>query len=939
MLACWRYRLPWWLLLGGLLAAPLGCTRTQYRLAANDEVRQIVREHSLDPRWGLPRFHIAANPRARYFDPTNPDHPPMPGDDPVSHRYMHWVDGMHGSFLWDVDGFREELVNPSWQWRLAEYVPLTPTGDVKLDLDAAMTLAQMHSPDYRQQIETLYLSALDVSTERFRFDTQFFGTVLPAFTHSGRLRTAAGEANRLAVNSNLQGVRRRFAAGGEAVVGLANSMVWQFAGPDTHANVSILNFSLVQPLLRGGGRAVALEQLTIVERAMVANLRAFERYRQGFYTRVAIGDQGTQGPQRRGGFFGGTGLTGFTGQGAGGFGGVGSATNFGRGGGNNLATTGGGSGSGFAGGGAGTLEGFVGLLQQLQQIRNSQDSLDAQLRTLDLLEANLDAGLIDLTQVDQFRQSIETDRALLLQQRISLENQLDSFKRQTMGLPPDLAVELDDSMIRQFQFIAPETTALQGRLAELTTELGNLPRAPEAEALRAALEQLGTLRADVGRTLDTVRGDLERMQGARDRRERGLSDEERQQLAGELEKLAETFAELESRYAAGEATLERLAADVDARPAAEAADALVGATTDLAGLLQEIALVQARARVEAITVEPVNLDPHVALEIARANRLDWMNNRADLVDTWRLIRFNANALLSTLDIHFEGDLSTVGDNPVKFRAPTGQLRASLEFDAPFTRLLERNNYCQVLIDYQRDRRQLIQYEDAVHQTMRVLLRQLEQLEINLEIQRRAVVIAARRVDQTREVLNQPPDVAAGQAQQLGPTAALNLLTALSDLRNSQNNFMSVWLNYYGTRMILVRELGLMELDDRGMWIDRPLDELLATCSREVVPLPPAVPDAWIDELDGERLPAGASPEPAPARPAGPERLPVPGAADEPRADDELSTGDELAESASRAAAQPTSTDPLALPAFPETATPEAPRLLAPPRLRLGADEE
>ena len=164
--------------------------------------------------------------------------------------------------------------------------------------------------------------------------------------------------------------------------------------------------------MRGAGRNIALEQLTIVERVLLGNLRAFERYRQGFYTRVAIGELGVSGPSRRGGFLGGTGLTGFTGTGSGGLGGVGAATGFGR---TGFGATGGGGGggAGFAGGGAGTVGGYLGLLQQLQQIRNTQDSLNLQLRTLALLEAYLDAGVIDLVQVDQFRQNIETERATL----------------------------------------------------------------------------------------------------------------------------------------------------------------------------------------------------------------------------------------------------------------------------------------------------------------------------------------------------------------------------------------------------------------------------------------------------------------------------------------------------------------------------------------------
>jgi hypothetical protein len=195
-------------------------------------------------------------------------------------------------------------------------------------------------------------------------------------------------------------------------------------------------------------------------------------------------------------------------------------------------------------------------------------------------------------------------------------------------------------------------------------------------------------------------------------------------------------------------------------------------------------------------------------------------------------------------------VSTVGKNPLDFRGPTGNLRAGLSFDAPFTRLLERNNFRQAIIDYQRDRRQLIQYEDSVDLTLRGLLRQLEQLRVNLEIQRRAVAIAIRRVDKTRDDLNKPPPAPQpGQpTTQLGPTAAFDLLTALSDLRSSQNNVMSVWLAYHAARMRLARELGTMRLDDRGLWIDEPLAEAERLTAAEA-PLPPAAPEVWLEQLD------------------------------------------------------------------------------------------
>ncbi len=40
-------------------------------------------------------------------------------------------------------------------------------------------------------------------------------------------------------------------------------------------------FSFIQPLLRGGGRDVIMERLTLAERTLLYNVRAFERYRTG----------------------------------------------------------------------------------------------------------------------------------------------------------------------------------------------------------------------------------------------------------------------------------------------------------------------------------------------------------------------------------------------------------------------------------------------------------------------------------------------------------------------------------------------------------------------------------------------------------------------------------------------------------------------------------
>src|SRR5215469_15895180 len=69
----------------GLLAGFGGCTRAFYRKAADREVEDILAEKDKYPAWRIEQFHVYPDPRARFADPTNPDRPPMPPDDPAAY--------------------------------------------------------------------------------------------------------------------------------------------------------------------------------------------------------------------------------------------------------------------------------------------------------------------------------------------------------------------------------------------------------------------------------------------------------------------------------------------------------------------------------------------------------------------------------------------------------------------------------------------------------------------------------------------------------------------------------------------------------------------------------------------------------------------------------------------------------------------------------------
>ncbi|HVX11441.1 MAG TPA: hypothetical protein VHC22_09690 [Pirellulales bacterium] len=855
---------PAWLLLLVAAVSP-GCTRAFWRGRADREVAYLVAEKSNNPRWALPAgFGLNMDPRSRYYDPTNPDHPPIPPDDPYAHVYMHRVDGKRGAPLWHVNGELPQLPNPGWRQRMSEYCEMTPEGAVKVDLPGAIALSYIHSSVHRTQLETIYLSALDVSAERFRFNVQLYPGTSLNFLRAGQAQNGVTVAPGVSVprsqltvaNGTAPGapatISREFATGGTLLVNFANSFVWQLAGPHTNTTNSLISMSLVQPLLSGGGRAITLETLTRAERQLLYNLRWYERWRQGWFLNVAVGAALPQGPARVGGGFGGTGLTGFTGQGVGGLGGVATAANFG-----NLGGAGGPGGlgggntgavAGAAGGGQGTVNGFYGILQQQVQIDNAQNALNLQVRTLRLLEANQEAGLINLTQVDIFRQSIETNKANLLTARINLENTKDTFKAGTIGLPPDLPMVFDDPLIKQFQLIDPRLNDLQSGLADLVERAGTLPTDVSPEQLGELLDHLDELRRKVDSALTTVGEDLNTLDARSDDRTRAMTGPQRAEFLAEKQRLHDRSDEFRTRFGQSGPVLEALRGSVAQQSAEEVANETAALANSLAGLVQEIILVKALARLESIVLKPIELSTVDALQIARAHRLDWMNVRAQVVDQWRLIRFNANSLRSVLNLTVNGGLGTVGNNPVKFEANNGDLNLGVQFAPPLTRLLDRNNYRQALVQYQQTRRSAIGTEDQINFALRGDMRSLKNFEVNFEIQREASRIAIRRVDTTREELNQPPPpVVLGQPPQpLGETAATNLLTALQALSDSQNNLMSAWLQHYDERIQLAIDLGVLRLDDRGMWIEEPIDQSLAQLE-QMYPLPPELPVDWLKD--------------------------------------------------------------------------------------------
>jgi hypothetical protein len=246
-----------------------------------------------------------------------------------------------------------------------------------------------------------------------------------------------------------------------------------------------------------------------------------------------------------------------------------------------------------------------------------------------------------------------------------------------------------------------------------------------------------------------------------------------------------------------------------------------------------------------------------AVQAALTNRMDLMNARGQLVDAWRQVAVRANSLLGVVDVRYHLDSATppLTNRPFDFRSTRTRNQLIVNGELPLVRRLERNQYRTALIDYQRERRRLQFAEDQVALEARSQVRELRVLTENYKIQQRAVPVAYSQRDNSLEQLRIPNPP--GSASSAGNAAALTqqLLGSQNTVLNSENQLYQFYVGYLTARMQLFRDLELMPLDPRGVWID---DHATTDCD---------------GDCDGPA--AGPQDRPGAERDGRPEQLPLP----------------------------------------------------------------
>jgi outer membrane protein TolC len=199
---------------------------------------------------------------------------------------------------------QQVVVLDSWPLNMQSFEFLGAAADSELNariipLEGALDLTFTHNKDYQLQRERLYLQALSLTLDRYRYTPIFSSTASGVYDWDASdefvrdadtlINVPTGDvvtSETLAARATL-GTRLLLRSGGAIALNLTSNFTRFITGNMEETTSSALIGSFTQPLLRGAGSRIASETLMQAERDLLYQLRDFTRFRQQLSVRVA----------------------------------------------------------------------------------------------------------------------------------------------------------------------------------------------------------------------------------------------------------------------------------------------------------------------------------------------------------------------------------------------------------------------------------------------------------------------------------------------------------------------------------------------------------------------------------------------------------------------------------------------------------------------------
>ena len=204
----------------------------------------------------------------------------------------------------------------------------------------------------------------------------------------------------------------------------------------------------------------------------------------------------------------------------------------------------------------------------------------------------------------------------------------------------------------------------------------------------------------------------------------------------------------------------------------------------------------------------VDYDVGSAVAVALVNRLDYLNRREQLEDTQRQLRIERDGLRPNLDLDLAYILGTgVEGEFLDQGLDQGSWSAGLRLEIPVDRLRERNAVRSAEISLARARRSLEEFRQELAVGVQNAFRELERREKSLEIQGQLIEDQERNV-RVAELLFER-----------GENDNRDVVEALQALVDAQNALIQEKVSYAISRLELIRDLGILFVDENGAWLE------------------------------------------------------------------------------------------------------------------------
>jgi len=203
---------------------------------------------------------------------------------------------------------------------------------------------------------------------------------------------------------------------------------------------------------------------------------------------------------------------------------------------------------------------------------------------------------------------------------------------------------------------------------------------------------------------------------------------------------------------------------------------------------------------------PVNFDRESAIDVAYANRLDYLTQKDRIEDSVRSLRISRNELLPSLNL--DGGYNLSGSPDASYFEQSiddASWSVGLSLDLPVQQLPQRNAWRAAQISHNQALRSFEEFEDSLAIAIQASLRSIARLKNSVDIQQELIVDQERALRVARIQF---------EAGQIGIREASE---AEESLLGAQNSLIQAKVDYEIQRLELLSDLGILFIDEQGMF--------------------------------------------------------------------------------------------------------------------------